>query len=184
VQAAPRTLVELIKHEGAAPLHLQCYDPTTARRWVDTSHIERDYENHTPPHLENLQSHVTLDFPPTSTQPYIATRPAESCKIPAVTQGILDPIPGHCFVIARLPLKADGPLACNHTPYFIFETGRDIIPDHGTIFTGRFLELIGHFLPDAPNGTIRFPIFQTETDRKRVTTPSQASQTASPGNIR
>jgi len=35
----------------------------------------------------------------------------------------------------------------NHTPYWISTIPTEIVPDHGTIFTDRFTDLLTAFLP-------------------------------------
>jgi len=36
---------------------------------------------------------------------------------------------------------------CNGTPYWVMEIDPAIVPDHGTIFTDRFIAFLSNFLP-------------------------------------
>jgi len=53
------------------------------------------------------------------------------------------PLPesGRCFLVQERDKR------CNGTPYWVMEIDPAIVPDHGTIFTDRFIAFLSNFLP-------------------------------------
>ncbi len=57
-------------------------------------------------------------------------------------------VPEHCFHVSEAKPFAGQDHRWNGTPYWVISTDQNVIPDHGTIFTSRFMRFVGHLLPD------------------------------------
>ena len=51
-----------------------------------------------------------------------------------------------CFAIQERPKR------CNGTPYWLMEIDPDVVPDHSTIFTGRFISFMIDSFFTQPDG--------------------------------
>jgi hypothetical protein len=76
--------------------------------------------------LDNIPVHIVLPaYAPTNTTPsgaLAAAEPIDYCVTPVST-------------------------AWDNTPYWAFEIPTEVVPDHGTIFTDRFVDFLKAFLP-------------------------------------
>jgi hypothetical protein len=90
-------------------------------------------------HLNEFQSHTVVDIGP---------RPESSCTSGTNPGSFLYFVPDHCFRVAPATAMTGQPARWNGTPYWVMSTDGNIIPDHGTIFTNRFMRFVGHLLPD------------------------------------
>ena len=54
---------------------------------------------------------------------------------------------------------ATAPNRCNGTPYWVLQVQKELIPDHGTIFTERLISFLTAFIPapPAPGGHVNAP---------------------------
>jgi hypothetical protein len=133
--------------KGQQPI--QCFDPksgTTSQS--KTAPAISSFNISSAAQMGFIQSHELIDLGPPQTPGVLKTCPPGSNSIDAYHYGI----PGHCFQVQP---KTE-PDTCNKTPYWIMTTDGNIIPDHGTIFTQRLLDLIKEFLPE-PNTNIIIP---------------------------
>jgi hypothetical protein len=60
-------------------------------------------------------------------------------------------VPEHCFHVKPATAQPGQDHRWNGTPYWVISTDQNVIPDHGTIFTNRFMRFVGHLLPDESN---------------------------------
>ena len=51
-----------------------------------------------------------------------------------------------CFAIQERPKR------CNGTPYWMMEIDPEVVPDHGTIFSGRFISFLIDTFFETPDG--------------------------------
>jgi hypothetical protein len=113
------------------------FDPVSGTSFVATEDRRKLYRN-TLGHLQEFQSHTVKD---------VGAVPQAACK--DETPGTFaDWVPDHCFHVAPATPMEGQKFRWNGTPYWVLSTDQNIIPDHGTIFTNRFLRFIGHILPD------------------------------------
>jgi len=112
------------------------YDPVTGKPRIVQEDQAKLFRN-TLGHLQEFQSHSVNAVP-------VASEAA--CK--GVAPGTFYYwVPGHCFqVVPATPLTNES-FRWNGTPYWVISTDQVIIPDHGTIFTNRFLRFVGRILP-------------------------------------
>jgi len=126
---------------------LACYDP-----YSPASHPPPEamffkqslFYTHTAPHIVQMHSHEMIEL----MQKKGGNQVPMSCPDARPPAGPRDgfvrmfrSVPGRCFILV------DRPDRCNGTPYWIMRTDKSIIPDHGTIFTGRFLDFLINFFP-------------------------------------
>jgi pimeloyl-ACP methyl ester carboxylesterase len=146
---------------------LPCFDPRLAHpsreitRKEDGAVPQSSYYMSTAPHMPILQSHVMLKAIG-ATQMQVASTGEKitihnpdaiaNCNRDLLNAENLNIVSTFrlydthaCFAIQERPNR------CNGTPYWMMEIDPDVVPDHSTIFTERFI----HFLIDtffAPNG--------------------------------
>jgi len=121
-------------HGGKASL--VCFDPDHGK-FPCTEDKAKLYRN-TLGHLQEFQSHSVNEVPNVL---------QNACK--GGTPGsFLYWVPGHCFHVIPAPHMTGQQYRWNGTPYWVMSTNQVIIPDHGTIFTNRFLRFVGHMLPN------------------------------------
>jgi hypothetical protein len=124
-------------HGGKQPV--ACFNPDgTGTSFTVQQDMATLYRN-TLGHLKEFQSHTVVD---------IGSRPESSCAIATNPGSFLYFVPDHCFRVDPATAMTGWPARWNGTPYWVMSTDGNIIPDHGTIFTNRFLRFVGHILPD------------------------------------
>ena len=89
-------------------------------------------------HMEILQSHEVVEEtdPVKRKQCDVHNYPGEHVLF---TYAL--PESARCFRVREKPHR------CNGTPYWIMEIDPSIVPDHGTIFTDRFIAFLSNFMP-------------------------------------
>jgi hypothetical protein len=136
---------------------LQCFDPHVAGRnpyWtLDTkaegAQPQGSYYLSSTPHMQVLQSHVMLKAVGASQMKVSSTGELITIKDPKAIadcdrnlfnqQGlnVVSTFRLHdtqtCFAVQERPNR------CNGTPYWVMEIDPDVVPDHSTIFTQRFI---------------------------------------------
>jgi hypothetical protein len=147
---------------------LSCFDPATGAHSVDRTHSQKDFWVKAAGHMDAVQSHELKEWIHTAPGP-IDVCPALEAGAYA-TYSLKDPAtnkPTRCYQIERRGFgERSVPPPCNGTPYWIIQTDKTLIPDHGTIFTGRLIGLIGRFLPQpGQNGVIDIGTLQTDRMR-------------------
>lgn len=120
---------------------LACFDPLSANpdsHFLSPEPSQGAFFMSTAAHMPILQSHVLVE----------EQDPAKraSCSVTNYPPGsaiFTYPLPGsgRCFVLQNKSQR------CNGTPYWMMEIDGAIVPDHGTIFTDRFIKFLREFLP-------------------------------------
>jgi hypothetical protein len=115
-----------------------CFDPSERKSSIRTDLSRTDYFMSTTAHKEQLWSHVVTPTPVRGEAHAIAvcTRSSNGSDTYASCQ-----IGQHDYSIAPSPAR------CNGTPYWAIQVQKEIIPDHGTIFTGRLIAFLMPFIP-------------------------------------
>lgn len=143
-----QTISSLPKHVSGSFVSddpLACYDPYHAGPAAD--HFKQSlFYTHSAPHIEQMHSHEMIELVNKQNDGHVSPAPCPETP-PALNNGdseivhMFNSVPGRCFaMIARRD-------RCNGTPYWIMRVDKSIIPDHGTIFTGRFLDFLFNFFP-------------------------------------
>jgi hypothetical protein len=91
-------------------------------------------------HMPILQSHEVVEENDPAKRKECALSNYAGTPTPTLFTYAL-PDSGRCF---RVQEKAN---RCNGTPYWMMEIDPSIVPDHGTIFTDRFIAFLSKFLP-------------------------------------
>jgi hypothetical protein len=156
---------------GSARAHVPmlCYEPETKQAGRIDDFSQTDFFLHTAPHFEAMQSHEVKALPKSQCGGADAkaniealyqlggNRPENELREWLKDSFGPTPVMGNsCYAIvpknSLLKPKEKSPNSnqrCNGTPYFVMEVPHEIIPDHGTIFTQRHLQLLTMFLPQA-----------------------------------
>lgn len=136
-----------------------CFDPAnpaTSMRRFDLS--QTDYFMSTTAHNPGLWSHEL-------------TSPATSVVPSADPQCMLSPA-GPAFASCRIAQQTFSitPVEgrCNGTPYWAIQIKKEIVPDHGTIFTRRFIEFLKPFIQNAVQTA---PVLSEQRELPSVETP-------------
>jgi hypothetical protein len=116
---------------------LACFDPYHDETPKDRTYKQSLFYTHSAPHLEQLRSHDVIELVDAQ------HKSLESCPqtAPPGVLKMFDSVAGRCFALKAHEKR------CNGTPYWILQTDKSIIPDHGTIFTGRFISFLSEFFP-------------------------------------
>jgi len=148
---------------------LTCFDPKNKQHqfWElktkeEGAVAQGSYYLSSAPHMQILQSHVMLKSTGANQMRVSSTGQMIQIQDPqAIAQCSRDLLNKQglnivstfrladtkaCFAVQERPNR------CNGTPYWLMEIDPDVVPDHSTIFTQRFI----HFIIDtffAPNGT-------------------------------
>jgi hypothetical protein len=117
-----------------------CFDPSSpnASSTVRFDLSQSDYYMSTTAHLQQLWSHELLAEPSASLEDVPTCFPNQggntymTCRIGNFNYS-LKPLPGRC----------------NGTPYWVIQVPKEIIPDHGTIFTSRLIAFLIPFIESA-----------------------------------
>ena len=126
---------------GPASYELACYEPKTQRSdYFNPPPTQGAFFMSTAAHMEILQSHLVKEV----TSSTLSEKACEDLgkDDPARTLNYWMRDAARCFKVAERPNR------CNGTPYWLMEIDPSIVPDHGTIFTGRFTEFLSLFIPD------------------------------------
>jgi len=137
---------------------LSCFDPhRSSPSWVlktkqEGAQSQGAYFMSTAPHMQVLQSHLMLkaiganQMIVSSTGKKIQIENPNAiakCNRDLFNKQHLNVVStfrladtGTCFAVQERPDR------CNGTPYWLMEIDPDIVPDHGTIFTGRFISFL------------------------------------------
>jgi hypothetical protein len=137
---------------------LMCFDPhRSAASWElktkeEGAQSQGAYFMSTAPHMEVLQSHQMLKAIGTNQMIVSSTGQKLQIEDPnAIAECNRDLFnKQHLNVISTFRLADTGtcfavqerPNRCNGTPYWLMEIDPDVVPDHGTIFTGRFISFL------------------------------------------
>lgn len=137
---------------------LMCFDPhRSAASWKlktkeEGAQSQGAYFMSTAPHMEVLQSHQMLKAIGTNQMIVSSTGQKLQIEDPnAIAECNRDLFnKQHLNVISTFRLADTGtcfavqerPNRCNGTPYWLMEIDPDVVPDHGTIFTGRFISFL------------------------------------------
>ena len=148
---------------------LSCYDPHVAHPHWDLRTKEEgalpqsSFYMNTAPHMQVLQSHVMLKAVG-ATQMRVAStgetitihnpQAIAQCNRDLFNQEQLNVVSTFrladtqtCFAIQERPGR------CNGTPYWMMEIDPDVVPDHSTIFTQRFIQFLIDTFFMTPEGT-------------------------------
>lgn len=126
---------------------MACYDPYSPSSHPAPEVIfskQSVYYTHTAPHIEQMHSHEMIELTQQKGGGQVPMSCPDTPPAPSPTDGyvrMFRSVPGRCFILVQRPNR------CNGTPYWIMRTDKSIIPDHGTIFTGRFLDFLFNFFP-------------------------------------
>jgi hypothetical protein len=120
---------------------LACFEPKTNQsHFLNPPPSQGAFFMSTAAHMEILQSHqLEEERDPVK---------RSNCSLgnyttdPMVIKAYRLPDTGRCFKVEERPAR------CNGTPYWIMEIDPSIVPDHGTIFTDRFLSFLTMFIPN------------------------------------
>ena len=152
-------------------------EPTSSRRY-DLS--ESDYYMTTTAHKEALWSHLVIPPLNETTKPNTKASIEDEAETKALAAIPADPnnpkdanapycvlnpnpteTPGQLFSSCRIDQRLykviPEPNRCNGTPYWVLQVQKEIIPDHGTIFTERLIAFLRPFIPQAINHSIVIP---------------------------
>jgi hypothetical protein len=130
-----------------------CYDASDpqGKTTVRTDLNQAAYYMSTTAHKQELWSHTV-----TQTQ-----APASQTKGP--NDPICTPGTGNNYATCSIDqfnyAIATAPNRCNGTPYWVLQVQKELIPDHGTIFTERLISFLTAFIPapPAPGGHVNAP---------------------------
>jgi hypothetical protein len=122
-----------------------CFDPmqSKVKSSIRTDLSQSDYFMTTTAHKEQLWSHAVTAAPLAPGSP--STGPDPSCQ-----RGAGDPYMS-CNIGQKHYTVTTVQGRCNGTPYWVLQVDKDIIPDHGTIFTKRLLAFLMPFVPSPPS---------------------------------
>jgi hypothetical protein len=147
---------------------LACFDPhRPVPRWElktkeEGAQSQGAYYMSTAPHMQVLQSHVMLKA--VGTNQMIVSSTGERLRIEdphAIADCNRDLFnKQHLNVVSTFRLEDTGtcfavqerPNRCNGTPYWLMEIDPEVVPDHGTIFTGRFISFLINTFFQTPGG--------------------------------
>jgi hypothetical protein len=116
-----------------------CFDPSKEQKSsIRTDLSQSDYFMSTTAHKQQLWSHVVTSTNADQRDHAVqgCTRSSDGSDIFAICH-----IGQHDYSIAPAPQR------CNGTPYWALQVQKEIIPDHGTIFTGRLISFLMPFIP-------------------------------------
>lgn len=119
---------------------LSCFDPSSNKSsFFSPAPTQGAFFMSTAAHMEILQSHLLVEEKDPAKR--------ESCSLadfpdPSVIQAYKMRDAARCFKVEERAGR------CNGTPYWLMEIDPSIVPDHGTIFTGRFLDFLTLFIPN------------------------------------
>lgn len=119
-----------------------CFDPLqSTKSQIKTDLTQTNFYMSTTAHMSALWSHSVTRI--TNTSSGLQSLPDPSCTSSGTRSGTLATchIAGNYYEIAPLPNR------CNGTPYWVMQVDKDIIPDHGTIFTDRLIHFLIAFFP-------------------------------------
>lgn len=148
---------------------LACYDPHNQehQNWVLTTKAEGaqsqgSYYMSSAPHMQTLQSHVMLKATGANQMRVSSTgqtihiddpNAIAECNRELFNKQRLNIVSTFrlqdthlCFAIQERPNR------CNGTPYWMMEIDPDVVPDHGTIFTARFISFVIDSFFQTPDG--------------------------------
>jgi len=147
---------------------LACFDPhRSAPSWElktkdEGAQSQGAYYMSTAPHMQVLQSHLMLKAIGTNQMIVASTgqkiqiedpNAIAECKKELFNKQHLNVISTFkladtktCFAVQERPNR------CNGTPYWMMEIDPDVVPDHGTIFTGRFISFLIETFFQTPSG--------------------------------
>lgn len=147
---------------------LACFDPhRSPPNWElktkqEGAQSQGAYFMSTAPHMQVLQSHLMLKAVGANQMIVASTGEKVHIEDPnAIAQcdrGLFNK--QHLNVISTFRLEDTGncfaveerPNRCNGTPYWLMEIDPDVVPDHGTIFTGRFISFLIDTFFQTPGG--------------------------------
>lgn len=147
---------------------LACFDPhRSAPSWElktkkEGAQSQGAYYMSTAPHMQVLQSHLMLKA--IGANQMIVSSTGEKLQIEdpaAIAECNRDLFnKQHLNVISTFRLQDTGtcfavqekPNRCNGTPYWLMEIDPDVVPDHGTIFTGRLISFLIDTFFQTPSG--------------------------------
>jgi hypothetical protein len=137
---------------------LECFDPHPKDHywWLKTKEDgavdQSSYYMSTAPHMPILQSHVMLKSIGASQMQVASTGQKINVDSNAIAQCDRNLFAKDLHIVSAFRLYdtqtcfaiQERPNRCNGTPYWLMEIDPDVVPDHSTIFTQRFI----HFLID------------------------------------
>ena len=157
-----------LNQEPGKKYDLACFDPhRAAPTWelktkAEGAQSQGAYYMSTAPHMQVLQSHVMLKA--IGAKQMLVSSTGEKIQIQdlnAIAECNRDLFnKEHLNIISTFKLddtKAcfavqERPNRCNGTPYWLMEIDPDVVPDHGTIFTGRFISFLIDTFFKTPDG--------------------------------
>lgn len=122
-----------------------CYDPLTDEKHshILTDLSQSDYYMATTAHTEALWSHkIDSGAPVGKVDPAIPCVERSDGNPPAGT-----PVYASCQIAGREYWIRPIENRCNGTPYWVIQIPKELVPDHNTIFTGRFVAFLRAFFP-------------------------------------
>jgi len=115
-----------------------CFDPlNTRQKPILTDLSESDYFMTTTAHKQALWSHVVTQTPTATSAP---------ADEPPCAPGSGD-VYATCKIGQYQYEIAPAANRCNGTPYWAIQVQKELIPDHGTIFTERLIKFLTAFIP-------------------------------------
>jgi hypothetical protein len=147
-----------LNQEPGKKYDLACFDPHKAvptwelKTKEEGAQPQGAYYMSTAPHMEVLQSHVMLKAIGSNQMLVSSTGQKIQIEDPnAIAECNRDLFnKQHLNIISTFRLEdtkacfavQERPNRCNGTPYWLMEIDPDVVPDHGTIFTGRFISFL------------------------------------------
>ena len=159
------------RDQGSGPngkYGLSCYDPHLPHpHWQlskqDGAVPQSSYYLNTAPHMQILQSHVMLKAVGAAQMQVASTGQKITIHNPqAIAQCNRDLFnQEHLNVVSTFRLAdtracfavQERPNRCNGSPYWMMEIDPDVVPDHSTIFTQRFIQFMIDTFFKTPDGT-------------------------------
>lgn len=157
--AATNVVLPVAQNIGSISKHLTgsflsedpmaCYDPYRVRaptlpEIYALTFKQSLFYTHTAPHIEQMHSHEMIELKQKTSTGEVPMSCPDNVPASGPTDGyvrMFRSVPDRCFILVHRPDR------CNGTPYWIMRVDKSIIPDHGTIFTGRFINFLTAFLP-------------------------------------
>ncbi len=145
---------------------LACYDPhPDPHHWTLTSKAEgaqdqSSYYLSSAGHMAVLQSHQMLKAINDKQMKVASTGEVMNVSPQAIAECRKDLFDSSLHIISTFRLYdthqcfaiQERPKRCNGTPYWLMEIDPDVVPDHSTIFTGRFISFMIDSFFTQPNG--------------------------------
>ncbi len=147
-----------LSSEPGGDLDLTCFDPHREHPYwklktkEEGAQAQSSYYLSTAPHMQILQSHVMLKAVGANQMRVSSTGQVIQIEDPSAIAGCNRDLfnKQHLNIVSTFRLAdthacfaiQERPNRCNGTPYWMMEIDPDVVPDHSTIFTQRFISFV------------------------------------------